>query len=346
MTAQQLSKLTIPMPFAGANGAALATIATTSGTTPNFPDGFPANYSAPRATGGSFVLRSELNAIGHMASKNEWFKQAGGFYTFDAAWSAAQSPAGYPQGAVLNYLKDGVIYDVISLVDNNTWNFVTSGVDDTHWRICSAGAQVFPTFDQSKRQILWNQMANISSTFGAISENFVMPFDGYINYLSNITAGIANLEAEVMVGLSINASTGVTTGTWNKLPFVPTQVLTGSMFGVMMGITSPVNGTAADVSVDLTNIIGGTRNCAVFDVDGMGLSRGGAGIGLIPVKKGSKIKLFGQQTFSSTFTIPIEQKVVVSGGGTTTTTINKTCTGSFSANIRIEAFPCVSNTVA
>ena len=63
MTKSQLSKMTIPMPFAGGSDS-VYDIQQPSGTRPNFSDGFPANYSAPKQTGGSFILRSEMNGLG------------------------------------------------------------------------------------------------------------------------------------------------------------------------------------------------------------------------------------------------------------------------------------------
>lgn len=134
-------RIAMPMPFAGATGAALASIAHTSGSVMNFPDGFPQNYSAPHSRGGKYVTRGEMNAVGNLASRNDFFRNCGGINTFDAAISAAIG--GYPAGAVLEYLEGYQLFKVISLVDNNTVNFNNEGVDGVNWKILNQNEAQF-----------------------------------------------------------------------------------------------------------------------------------------------------------------------------------------------------------
>ena len=327
--------MTIPLPFAGGANASRDTIGKDSSTLPNYTDGFPANYSAPHAAGGSFILRKQMNAFGYMASKNQWFQQAGGIYTFDKDWSDANG--GYPKGAILSYVVDGTVYAVMSLVNDNTWNFNEDGVDNVHWQLCSPGARFMPTFDVSKKQYLWNDVtANMTPEFSALSGNLVMPFDGYLNYLSSVDASVPGLG----VGVINSIDSGFTGASQVVIPFVPTQVISGCVMGVVLGITSPTDGTeiAEDVELDTSNFVSGERNCAVFIVDGMGMAAGGAGCGLIPVKKGSKIKVFGHQTFSSQYQISMPYTHTTTSG-TTTGTKTETIQGSFSMKISLEAYP-------
>lgn len=128
-------RLAMPCPFATDSGAALTPIASTTGNDVNFHEGFPSVYSAPASNEGRFVTRGEMNAIGNLASQNQFYFLAGGINTFDAAFAA--SIGGYPEGAVLKYLNNGYLYDVISLIDNNTVDFTAQGIDGVNWAYLS-----------------------------------------------------------------------------------------------------------------------------------------------------------------------------------------------------------------
>ena len=132
----------MPRPFAKGDGAVLTAIEATAGNKVNYQDGFPSVYSAPHSGGGQYITRGEMNAIGNLASQNQFYFLAGGINTFDATF--ATSIGGYPEGAVLKYLNNGYLYDVISLVDNNMVDFIAQGVDGVNWQYLSvAEKQVF-----------------------------------------------------------------------------------------------------------------------------------------------------------------------------------------------------------
>lgn len=99
----------------------------------NFQQGFPGVYSVPKSNGGQYVTRGQMNAIGNLASQNQFYFLAGGINTFDQAFCDAIG--GYPQGAILNYLDEDRLFFVESLVDGNTNNFVVNGVDGVTWRL-------------------------------------------------------------------------------------------------------------------------------------------------------------------------------------------------------------------
>ena len=124
-------RIAMPMPFAGATGAALASIAHTSGSVVNFPDGFPQNYSAPHSKGGKYITRSEMNAIGNLASRNDFYRMCGGLNTFDP--NICISIGGYHKGAILDYVEvtnyKYIVSKVISLIDSNKVDFTSSTID-------------------------------------------------------------------------------------------------------------------------------------------------------------------------------------------------------------------------
>ena len=124
-------RIAMPMPFAGATGAALASIAHTSGSVVNFPDGFPQNYSAPHSKGGKYITRGEMNAIGHLATVEGFYRQCGGLNLFDQEF--CNCIGGYPKGAVLDYLVGNKLTSIISLRDNNDSNPYDGAIDGVNW---------------------------------------------------------------------------------------------------------------------------------------------------------------------------------------------------------------------
>lgn len=124
-------RIAMPMPFAGATGAALASIAHTSGSVVNFPDGFPQNYSAPHSKGGKYITRGEMNAIGHLATVEGFYRQCGGLNLFDQEFCTCIG--GYPKGAVLDYLVGNKLTSIISLRDNNDSNPYDGAIDGVNW---------------------------------------------------------------------------------------------------------------------------------------------------------------------------------------------------------------------
>ena len=131
---QDYGRIAMPKPFAH-DGLITPIVDIGDSTHPvNFADGFPSEYSAPHSQGGKYVTRGEFNAIGNLATRNDFYKACGGLNTFNA--SLASKIGGYPKGAVLQLLDKNVLKYVISLVDNNTVNFNTAGVDGVNWMFC------------------------------------------------------------------------------------------------------------------------------------------------------------------------------------------------------------------
>lgn len=129
-------KLIFPVPFAGGEGSELTPIAlepiedATDAAKVNFFDGFPSSYSSPHENGGNFVTRGQLNAIGNLASKNEYYRMCGGINTFDPVF--AQKIGGYPKDAILDYFDGVNLIKVISLVEDNMQDF-RSGMFNNKW---------------------------------------------------------------------------------------------------------------------------------------------------------------------------------------------------------------------
>ena len=133
-SAQVPSRIAIKRPFA--ESGLITPIQDASGDSVNYPQGFPSIYGVPASEGGKYVGRGEINAIGNVATNDLFYHKCGGINTFDAAF--AEKVGGYPKGAVLKYLNGNYIYDVISLVDNNTFDFVANNsIDNVNWAYCN-----------------------------------------------------------------------------------------------------------------------------------------------------------------------------------------------------------------
>lgn len=133
MTSSEMpTRIAMPQPFASGASATRATIESVSGDNLNYVDGFPYKYSLPASEGGKYVSRGEMNAIGNMASNDLHYFKCGGLNTFDAAFCAAVG--GYPKGAVLDYIVGYKLHKVVSLIDNNTVDYTSAGIDGTNWQ--------------------------------------------------------------------------------------------------------------------------------------------------------------------------------------------------------------------
>lgn len=99
-------------------------------------EGFPPVTSLPLTQGGIPPERKDFNGLGNLLSKQYFYLQNGGRFTFNQ--DVSDAIGGYPQNATL-WFKDealGVNYPVTSLINNNTYNFVTtpSYIDGVKWK--------------------------------------------------------------------------------------------------------------------------------------------------------------------------------------------------------------------
>ena len=113
----------------------------------NLQTGFPPITQIPIDNGGIPPERMDFNGLGYLLSSFYFFTQCGGVYTFNQ--DVSNAIGGYPLGAVLYYTdSDGTMYKVRSLLENNTYNFVSdpSYIDGEHWDYVSENAlgKVYP----------------------------------------------------------------------------------------------------------------------------------------------------------------------------------------------------------
>ena len=210
-SAEAPKRLYIPQPFASAEGAVLTEIEAATSNNVNFADGFPSVYEAPSSNNGKFVTRGEMNAIGNLASANEFARACGGIVTFDQR--LATKIGGYPRGAVLEMLSGLDYARVVSLVDDNLVDFTGNSIDTTivgntcklgsvdgvNWAFCERGS--VPDYQTVLEIPNIKFFGNESSSWEEYVGVFTAPSDGSIVVLGNadITAHIADTNASGII---------------------------------------------------------------------------------------------------------------------------------------------------
>lgn len=102
--------------------------------------GFLPITSEPLDEGGIAPERTDFNGMFYLSTDQRFYLQNGGRITFDA--NVSTKIGGYPKDAILDYLNsDGVYMLVRSLIDNNTYNFITNPdyIDGEHWESIQLG---------------------------------------------------------------------------------------------------------------------------------------------------------------------------------------------------------------
>ena len=204
-SAEAPKRLYIPQPFASAEGAALTEIETATSNNVNFADGFPSVYESPSSNNGKFVTRGEMNAIGNLASANEFARACGGIVTFDQR--LATKIGGYPRGAVLEMLSGLDYARVVSLVDDNLVDFTGNSIDTTivgnicklgsvdgvNWAFCERGS--VPDYQTVLEIPNIKFFGNESSSWEEYVGVFTAPSDGSIVVLGNADITAQSVEA-------------------------------------------------------------------------------------------------------------------------------------------------------
>lgn len=113
-----------------ATGSALASVA----------EGFPEITMKSLANGGLPPRGQDCNGMFYLSTDQKVYLQNGGIITFNQ--SVSDLIGGYPQGAYLDYIaSDGNYLKVKSLIDDNTYNFVTNPeyIDGEKWELVNFG---------------------------------------------------------------------------------------------------------------------------------------------------------------------------------------------------------------
>ena len=116
----------------------------------SFQEGFPAitrmpviENPLPTQVSGLPPKQQDFNGLFNVVSQHNFFAQNGGLYSFNQAVSDAIG--GYAKNQILWYFPaTGLPYPVVSMIDNNTYNFVEtpSYIDGEKWNSIVANASL------------------------------------------------------------------------------------------------------------------------------------------------------------------------------------------------------------
>lgn len=152
MATSNTTPIVIPQPFAAQATSENINVIPNGATGTNgasFQEGFPAitrmpviENPLPPQVSGLPPKQQDFNGIFNAVSQHNFFAQNGGLYSFNQAVSDAIG--GYPQGALLWAIVGGKPTAVYSLVENNTFNFLTNPeyIDGVHWAFIDTGLPV------------------------------------------------------------------------------------------------------------------------------------------------------------------------------------------------------------
>lgn len=182
-----------PVPFAESGSKNTIPVASQIGVTPglaSFTDGFPPLTMTPLVAGGIPPKGMDFNGILYFLSAAVRWSQAGGRYTFDAAFATAVG--GYPKGAVLAAASGNGSW--LNLVDNNTSNPDSGGAN---WVSLGAGiattAQAQALTDNTVLMTPSNLVSAMDILRGSqafiASGTFVVPAGVSVLYITGCGAG-------------------------------------------------------------------------------------------------------------------------------------------------------------
>ena len=146
-----------------------------------------------------------MNAIGNLASANEFARACGGIVTFDQR--LATKIGGYPRGAVLEMLSGLDYARVVSLVDDNLVDFTGNSIDTTivgntcklgsvdgvNWAFCERGS--VPDYQTVLEIPNIKFFGNEYSSWEEYVGVFTAPSDGSIVVLGNADITAHSVEA-------------------------------------------------------------------------------------------------------------------------------------------------------
>lgn len=111
----------------------------------NFLQGIPSDYS----TNAQHPLKAQIedvNAIGRLASGFHHYRQCGGLLSYNP--EVASLIEGYPKGAILEWWDGTNFRRVVSLMENNLYDYVKNPdfIDGVHWAYADSWGQPYGIF--------------------------------------------------------------------------------------------------------------------------------------------------------------------------------------------------------
>ena len=182
-------------------------------------EGFPEVTMLPLSSGGIAPQGQDFNGMFNLLSGFYFFTQNGGKYTFDQ--DVSDAIGGYPQNAVLWYEVGNAGYEVVSLINNNTYNFINdpSYIDDIHWarKDYSDLSTIYPVVETYSSGSSWYRVYSDGWVEqGGISSNF-SGTDSYVTV--NLLKNFSNTTYTVLATTSQSYHCSVGTSDYSTSSF-------------------------------------------------------------------------------------------------------------------------------
>lgn len=193
--ATQGTKNTIPQTATGTEYASIAT-------------GFPDITMQSLAEGGKPPHGQDFNGLFYLSTDQRVYLQNGGLITFNQAVSDAIG--GYPSGAILDYIDStGAYSKVKSLIENNTYNFVTTPgyIDGVNWQQLEVSSSALNSFLNNNQ--ITNCILTAPNGVPTYSGNTVTVYES-TNYLFPNGRNTDNTIKNVNFALASNATGSIT----------------------------------------------------------------------------------------------------------------------------------------
>lgn len=223
----------------------------------SFQEGFPAitrmpvlENPLPTQVSGLPPKQQDFNGLFNAVSQHNFFAQNGGLYSFNQAVSDAIG--GYPQGALLWAIVGGKPSAVYSLVENNTFNFLTNPeyLDGVHWAFIDSGLPTgtiitWSTNDAPDGYLICNGAAISRTTYARLFNVIGTTWgagDGNTTFnLPNFNDKTVFQSTKLSVGTIIAGSLPNITGTFGK-----TQTINNDSFatGAFTLVSQEIQGDA------------------------------------------------------------------------------------------------------
>lgn len=143
----------------------------------SFDTGYPSSYDNAGQNANA-IERIKINWLLRVLSQGSFFGQTGIRYTYNS--NVATAIGGYPLGAVLAHDDGTSIRNVVSLVDDNNYDFVTNGVDNQNWKYLDASSSgIYPDYGSSS-YLIYAQIPVGTGSITQVSDWISMPKDGWI----------------------------------------------------------------------------------------------------------------------------------------------------------------------
>lgn len=174
-------------------------------------EGFPEVTMLPIGQGGVAPQGQDFNGMFNLLSGFYFFTQNGGKYTFDQ--DVSDAIGGYPQGAILWYSVGNAGYEVVSLMNNNTYNFVTepSYIDGIHWerKDFSDLSTIYPVVETYVNGTSWYRVYSDGWVEqGGVSSNF-SGTDSSVDVILLKPYANSNYVVSAITGQAYHSSIGV-----------------------------------------------------------------------------------------------------------------------------------------